>query len=519
MIPKASTSYSPHSRPISRKAGRGGRNRVSISLGAFLLAYCFTPIGTSANARQLDMAGADALVVEALKQWQVPGAAVVVVERGRIMYLKGHGVRELGRPEPVTPDTLFPLASCTKAFTSTLTAMLADDGKLNWDDPVRKHLPDFRLSDPLASDGVTLRDLLCHRTGLASHDELWYGSPWPVAEQVRRAGLLALAHPFRTTFHYQSVMYSAAGLASARVSGTPWDDLVRKRIFEPLGMRGAICTSKGEQRATPHRIDRDGKLVPIPWYEQPEPNPAGSIHLTARDLASWLLFQLGDGTWQGKRLISDKNFAETHMPQIVQRLEGVTAATNPETTMMSYGLGWVVQDYRGTLVWAHTGIIDGFRAQIAIAPKAGYAVAVLSNRHETRMNLALVNAMIDRLIGPVTRDWNEYLKRVVAREEEVVREAKANRERIRRQSSMPRPMPEYVGAYEHPAYGECVVKLAEGEGLQWRWLNRRAPMIWDQADQFHLELQGLREPPAIFEIIDGHASALQLFGVTFAKKR
>jgi CubicO group peptidase (beta-lactamase class C family) len=483
----------------------------------WLLAFCFVLLGSgTALGRQLDMTGADALVVDALKQWQVPGAAVIVVERGRIMYLKGHGVREIGRSEPVTPDTLFPLASCTKAFTATLIGMLADDGKVDWDDPVRKHLPDFRLSDPLANDEVTLRDLLCHRTGLASHDELWYGSGWPITEQVRRAGLLPMAHPFRTRFHYQSVMFSAAGLASARAVNMNWDQLIRKRIFDPLGMRGAVCTSKGEQRASPHRTDSNGRLARIAWYEQSEPNPAGSIHLTGRDLAMWMLFQLGGGDWQGKRLITEKNLTETHTPQMVQRLEGVTAATNPETNMMSYGLGWVVQDYRGTLLLAHTGVIDGFRAQIAIAPKAGYGVAVLSNRHETRMNLALVNSILDRLIGPNTRDWNDYLRRVVAREEELSQEAKTKRDQVRQQST-PRPLDEYAGTYAHPAFGECVVAEA-GTALQWKWQSRLCGMVWDTADEFHVDLPSLREPPVRFETSNGKAVSMQLFDVTWKRK-
>ncbi len=478
----------------------------------WLLAVVLMALPLPAQARQLDTTTIDGLVADALQQWQTPGAVVVIVNRERVVYLRGHGVRELGKPDLVTAETLFPLASCTKAFTATLAAMLVDDGKMTWDDPVRKHLPDFRLNDPVANQAVTLRDVLSHRTGLASHDELWYRSPWPVSEQIRRAGFLPLAHEFRKAFHYQSVLYSAAGLATASAGGQSWDSLVRQRIFEPLGMKAAICTSNGPQRAMPHRPDHNGKLVTIPWYEQPQPNPAGSIHLTGNDLVPWLMFHLGDGTWQGKRLISASNLAETHTPQIVQTLEGVVAATHPETKEMSYGLGWVIQDYRGNLLWTHTGLIDGFRAQIALAPQAGYGIAVLSNRNETRMNLALVNTILDRMLGAPSRDWNAYLQKVVADETATSRANLDERDRIRQASTPPRSFAEYVGNYQHPALGDCTIFLSGGS-LAWRWRGTVTPMTWDTGDQFHVDVPGLSEQVITFTIDSRKTKSMKLFDV------
>src|SRR5438067_7303810 len=148
----------------------------------------------------------DALIQEAMQAWEVPGASVAVVQGDEVIYLKGFGARELGRDERVTPDTLFAIGSTTKAVTTAAMAMLVDDGKMAWDDPVRKHLPSFRLSDPLADRDVRIRDLLCHRTGLRGHDLLWYRAPWPPEETVRRVGLLPLDRPFRTAFQYQSTM-------------------------------------------------------------------------------------------------------------------------------------------------------------------------------------------------------------------------------------------------------------------------------------------------------------------------
>src|SRR5262249_27081546 len=152
------------------------------------------------------------------------------------LLLKGFGVRERGRAEPITPDTVFPLASCSKAFTTTLLAMLVDDGVMDWDDPVRKHLPGFKLPDANADALLTIRDLLCHRSGIGGHDLLWYHAPWNIDETLKRAQLLPLDYPFRAGFKYSSIPFLAAGRAIEKRTGKKWEDLVRTRICEPLQM-------------------------------------------------------------------------------------------------------------------------------------------------------------------------------------------------------------------------------------------------------------------------------------------
>jgi CubicO group peptidase (beta-lactamase class C family) len=448
-------------------------------------------------ARQLDAVTTDRLCEEALRAWDVPGMAVVVVAPDRVLWLKGYGRRDVDADRPVTPDTVFPLASCSKAFTTALAAMLVDEQKLGWDDPVRKYLPDFHLADPFADAAVTLRDLFTHRTGLASHDFLWYRAPWPLAEIVRRAGRLPLEKPFRTTFQYQSVMYTAGGFAVAGAGGDSWEALVRRRIFEPLDMSSARCTTPTARqvpdRATPYRADRDGKLRPVPWYVQAEPNPAGSVHVSARDLAAWLRFQL-TGTAGGRRLVSPAALEETHTPQIVIPMNDAARTSNPDTTQLSYGLGWVVQDYRGHLLVSHGGVIDGFRAHITLLPRDGFAVAVLSNRHLTRMNFALSNNLVDRVLGLTPRDWNAYFQKVVRREEELKREARRKRDDERRPDQAPSgPLADYAGDYDHPAYGRARVTL-EGGSLRWNWNSFRGGLTRHHGDVFELENESLDDP-------------------------
>jgi CubicO group peptidase (beta-lactamase class C family) len=384
--------------------------RQTLTRSALLL---MALISAAARAESPDPAAIDALVDEALKAWQVPGAAVAVVHGEKVLYLKGTGVKDLQTRKPVTPDTVFPLASCTKGFTTTAMAMLVDEGKMGWDDPVRKHLPSFRLADPLADANVTLRDLVTHRTGLAGHDLLWYRSPWAVDEILRRISQIRPERSFRSGFQYQSIMFMAAGRALESASGETWNDFVRKRLFEPLGMTGATFTTgeaeKSRDRATGHRKKKNGEVEATPWYPMEAPNPAGSVNANARDLARWASFQLGDGSFRGKRLVSAANLGETHTPQTIIRLEGAEKALNPFTTQISYGMAWVIQDHRGQLLVSHAGSIDGFRCHITLVPRANLGIVILSNLQGTRMNLALSNSLVDLLLGFPHKDWNGYL--------------------------------------------------------------------------------------------------------------
>jgi CubicO group peptidase (beta-lactamase class C family) len=476
----------------------------------------------SVSARRLDPATLDAVVETALRTWDVPGVAVVVVSPERTLWLKGYGLRDVAANEPMTPDTLFPLASCSKAFTTTLAAMLVADGKLAWDDPVRKHLPNFHLVDPLADASVTLRDLFAHRAGLANNDFLWYRAPWPLADAVKRTCRMPLAKPFRTTFQYQSAMYTAAGFAEAQAGGDSWEAQVRRRIFEPLGMKSARCMTpsagQAPDRASPYRAAGDGQIRPIPWYVQTEANPAGSVHVSARDLAGWLRFQLGDGTFDGKRLVTAAALGETHTPQIVIPMDDAIRAANPDTVQMSYGLGWVIQDYRGHELVSHGGVIDGFRAHITLMSRDGFALALLSNRHQTRLNQALTNTLIDRLLGLTPRDWNDYFQRLEKRTNDLKREARTERDKLRRpDQALPRQLTDYIGEYDHPAYGRAHVTVEDGK-LVWQWSTFRGVLAHHHGDEFDLENEILDNPPLSFQA-DGAGKTSKMIFLNLEFKR
>lgn len=442
------------------------------------------------RAADPEPAAVDRVIADALTAWEVPGAALVVVRGDQVAILKGYGRKHLDRPEPVTPDTVFPLASCTKAFTATLLAMLVDEGKLGWDDPVRDRLPGFRLSDPHADALVTMRDLLAHRTGVGGHDLLWYRSPWGVDEVLKRIDKIPLDYPFRGGFDYSSLMYMAAGRAAARQIGEPWEKLVRDRITAPLGMTGVTFTTKDipptADRAGGHRRAKTGKVEPMAWYEMAEPNSAGSVNATARDLAAWLKFQLAGGVVSGQRLVSEKNLTETRMPQTIIRLEGAARAMNPDTHQLSYGLGWVVGDHRGKLVVAHGGQIDGFRVQITFLPEEKIGFAVLNNLHETRMNQAITNGLIDLYCGLPGRDWNGFFRKFVADTAAAKQAALDARNKARDPNTKPSLALEgYAGEYEHPAFGKVKIAAAGGK-LVLQWSTFRCPLEHFQNDVFRI---------------------------------
>jgi CubicO group peptidase (beta-lactamase class C family) len=507
---------------------------------AVLVLFSFPQHGL---AQTVDSDGVDAITQDALKFWHAPGVVVGIVRNDWVIYLKGHGVKEFGKPDPVTPDSIFPLASCTKAFTTTAMAMLVDEGKMNWDDPVRKHVEFFHLSDPAADALVTLRDLVSHRTGVGPHELLWYRAPWSQEETIRRIGKVKLDYPFRSGFRYQTTMFTTAGWAigtasprrqepASRVASAPgaggitdpprpltaWVDFVQKRILDPLEMKStSLTTTKAlasPDHASPHRLNSEGQLEVIPRYPMDKPEPAGSVNSCARDLCQWARFQLAQGTFAGKRLVSTKNLQETHAPQTIIRLEGTVRDMNPDTTQISYGMGWVIQDYRGQLLISHAGAIDGFRAHITLIPKAKIGILLLNNLDKTNMNLAVSNSLVDLLLGLPKKDWNAYVGEQVRKQESTARERYLEREKQRKPESKPSlPLAAYAGNYADPAYGTAVITLKDGS-LVWKWSSFNCRLDHFADDTFTIDSDLLGHTRVQFVVSsDGKVNTMKVMDV------
>lgn len=458
----------------------------------------------------------DDLVRSTLAEWEIPGLGLVIATADEVLHAAGYGVKELGRPDPVTPDSLFAIASTTKAFTTCAIAMLVDEGRMGWDDPVRRHLPWFRLKDPLADAEVRIRDLLCHRTGMPRHDMLWYRSPWTREEIARAQADAPPSAGFRERYQYTNNMYMVAGLALEAASGLSWEEFVRARIFEPLGMRGANLTWEAAcaspDRATPHRATRTRPPHPIEWLNFDAEGPGGTINAGPRDMGRWLRFQLGRGELAGRRLVSRENLEVTRTPHIPVPPEGLEAEIRERsgTVQVSYGLGWSIWDYRGHAVLSHNGAIDGFRATVALAPRHDLGIGVFVNRGLTRGHEALRNLLLDRLLGLPPLDWHGFLKDVLDRttaEEQRKRHERADKRVPDTRPS--RPLSAYTGSYRNPAYRTARVE-EEGEGLALSWSTFRFPLRHRHFDQFEVEDEDTEVESQVCFSLDGEGQVVRL---------
>lgn len=456
-------------------------------------------------------------VEEALRQWSVPGCVVLVVDRDQILYFQAHGRRHFAREQPLAKTHLFPMASCTKAFTTTLLAMLVEDGTLHWDDRVRQHLPDFHLADAEADRQATLRDLLTHRCGVEGHDLLWYHAPWDIQESIRRLGKVAPSYPFRGGFAYQSILVAAAGLAATQTAGRPWESLMQARIFTPLGMTSAVCHDRQlspAQRPIGHRQTLNGRLETVPWYPLETPNPAGTILLAAADLAPWLRLHLNQGRHADQQLIAANVLAETHQPQTPIPLDATNRRLNPDTKALAYGMGWVVRDHRGHRELAHAGKIDGFLVHLTLLPDAGYGLAILGNLERTRMNLALSNTLVDYLLDLPPQDWHHYFQQLQAEDRRHRQEQLTALEQSRQPDQEPSlPLEAYAGIYHNPAYGQATIQHTPA-GLRWQWSSFERMLDHHHGDVFRIRDPHLLQAELLtFTRMDGQVGSFHMVGV------
>src|SRR5579884_93523 len=406
-------------------------------------------------------------------------------------------------------------------------ALLVDEGKMNWDDSPRKYVPYFHLSDPLVDQEVTLRDLVTHRTGLRDHRLLWYRSPWTQEERIRRFSPLPLDKPFRTTFQYQSTMFTVAGLAVAKASGMSCAEFVQKRLLDTLDMKATYFTTKETtkvlDKASPYTLDAEKRLQLMESYPMEVPEPAGSIQSNASDLGKWLLFQLNNQDINGKPLISARNREEMHTPQIVIPLDAVDRIQFPETTQLSYGLGWVIQDHFGHRLLEHAGAIDGFRCHFTLVPKCRLGIVLLCNLHQTRMNIALSNSLLEMLLGLPPHDWNAIVTEAQHRDEEEAKQKEREKQKHRHFDTRPsRELAGYTGAYEHPAYGTVRIRLENGR-LIWQWQRWRAALEHYHYDTFLLPIEDMGKPLVVFTLdAKGAAARMKVLGdlgVEFKRSR
>ena len=479
----------------------------------------------SVAQRAPDFAAFDKYVAQSVRDWNGVGLGISIVKGDSVVFSKGYGVIELGKPARVDEHTRFAIGSTTKAMTSAALAMLVDEGKLKWDDKVIDHIPELRLYDSYATRELTIRDLLTHRTGLPGTDLFWVNdeNTMPFSEVIRRLRYIRPTTSFRSTWNYQNVMYSLGGTLIERASGMSWDAFIRTRIFVPLGMNESealVSQIEGKPNvAVPHGEVRDTVRV-VPIRSTDLVASAGSVYSSVSDMSKWMRFVLDSGRVGTKRLISTANFEELVAPQMRAPMEQYPALELSKPHFFSYALGWFVQDYHGSTVWMHTGSINGMSAIIGLLPEERVGVFVLGNLDHIELRHALMYKAFDLYSAGPSRDWSADLKALLASKE---RPRPATPPGPRVATAKPTlAVEKYAGTYVDSAYGKVVVSVSNGElAAKWDKLDL-GPLDHFDYDIFRSRPKTpLANPvPLAFQLDgSGGVASVRLYGTTFMRTR
>lgn len=436
------------------------------------LLFLLAPVAGRAQTTPSDL---DAWVARSMKEFAVPGMAVAIVKDGKVVVAKGYGVRQLGAATPVDEHTMFGIGSNTKAFTTAALAMLVDEGKLAWDDPVYQRLPGFQMYDPYVSHEMTIRDLLTHRSGmgLGEGDLLIFPhTTYTRDEIIQRLRYMKPVSSFRSRYAYDNLLYIAAGQIIPAVVGTSWDDFVRQRIFLPLGMNHSNLSNaafqSGDDYAFPHS-SVDGQLQRIDFGNLDNAAPAGAINSCAADMAQWVILQLGRGQlpMSDQRLFSAKRSREMWSAEtILPMADPPPSLAALQSNFAAYGLGWELRDYRGRKMVGHTGGVGGFVSRVMLVPEENLGVVVLTNAEEGGAFDAILYHVLDSYFKLPPTDWIAAYKAAKAGDDEAAAEVEKKQAHARAADSTPSlPAESYAGVYADAWYGTATIQWENGKLL------------------------------------------------------
>jgi CubicO group peptidase (beta-lactamase class C family) len=435
---------------ITGKFSQGGQSFP------FTLARAADPAAKAKKALE----GFDEVVAKGLALLKVPGAAIAVVKDNEVILAKGYGFRDVENKLPMTADTIMAIGSSSKAFTAFTLGTLVDQGKVEWDKPVRNYIPWFRLYDAQAGERLTPRDLVTHRSGLPRHDLVWYNNRTATREQlVRSLAYLPPTADLREKWQYNNMMFLTAGYLVETLTGKSWEDSVRALVFEPLGMSrsnfSVLESQKDKDFALPYD-ERDSKIQKIPFRDITLIGPAGSINSTVNEMSRWAMVHINGGKFEGKEVIGANTLADLHTPYMTTG--GVS--TRPDITAPDYALGWMVDNYRGHGRVHHGGNIDGFSAMVSFLPADGLGFVILTNKNGAGLPELLVRTAADRILGLEAVDWLGDAAKKRAEGEAVGKKAEEKKMTRRRPGTAPaHKFDEYAGDYRHPGYGDLIVTL------------------------------------------------------------
>lgn len=436
---------------------------------ARLITVVFLFCSSFALSQRVDLRKIDHYTENARKEWDCPGLAIGIIHNDSVVFAKGFGTISSDSEKPVDANTLFGIASNTKAFTAAAIATFVDDKKIEWDEKVVQLLPYFRLYNDYVTNEITLRDILSHRTGLRtfSGDLIWYGSEHKPREIIERARYLKPAYGFRAHYGYSNIMYLTAGEIVASLHGKSYENFIIEKFFKPLGMERSNVSirhqKKDENVAQPH-AKVDGKWIPIPYVNWDNIAPAGAINSTVNDMLKWIRLQLNRGQLDNKVYWSERQSREMWLPQTIDNVSSFSERLHPSKHFSAYGLGWDLFDFYGYKIVNHSGGLDGMISHVFMIPELNIGCVILSNS-ATSLPYALMHQYLEILIGdPNENDWSATYLGFAKGYEEYVEEKNKEKERIRKKGVSPTfDMKNYTGIYSGNVYGNAKVDIREGK--------------------------------------------------------
>jgi len=428
---------------------------------------------------QITSSQIDEVVERTLKTFDVPGIAVAVVKDGKVIHSKGYGVKSILTKEKINENTLFGIASNSKAFTSASLAILVDEGKIKWDDKVIKYLPDFKMYNDYVTNEFTIRDLLTHRSGLglgAGDLMIWPdGSDFKAEDIIKNIQYLKPVSGFRTKYDYDNLLYIIAGEIVHKASGQTWNEFVETRIFKPLDMKNTGSTwnrlKDTSNVITPH-VPIDGKLKAISRYKNQMFDAAAGIYSSVNDMSKWAIMQLNEGKFGNQKLFSEKEHAEMWTPQTLMP----NKTTPPYNSLFkAYGLGWQLTDVKGKLQVSHTGGLEGIVTQVTMIPELNLGIIVFTNQQSGAAFTAITNTIKDSYLGiePIDHvtQLSEKAKATEENADKVTEEVWAT---VAKNKNQKIDFKKYIGTYKDNWLGEVVISEKKGKLY---FASKRSPQL------------------------------------------
>jgi len=430
----------------------------------FTFALLFSFSLSKAQVNDKRFAGLDTTFARVLKDWKAAGFAVAVIEKNKIVYTKGFGYRDYEKKLPVTPNTLFAIGSCTKAFTSSLLGLLQKDGKLDFDKPVRDYLPDLKFYNDAMNSMVTVRDMMCHRTGLPRHDLSWYFFPTTRDSFLYRIRFQEPTAGIREIYQYNNFMFLAQGVLAEKLSGRKWEQLIKQRIFDSLGMVQSNFSVKDMEKSSDaalgYTVEKDSIMEKIDYFNIDAMGPAGSINSSVTEMANWVITWIHGGKFNGKQVLPASYTSQAISSQMVSSA-GVPDKENPDVHMSAYGFAWSLSSYRGHYRVQHGGNIDGFSAITCFYPSDSIGIVVLANQNASAVPGIVRNILSDRMLNLSRKDWNTSSKKIADKAKADAKQAEAAKSSTAKKNTKPGyDWKSYEGLYTHAGYGSFDVSAA-----------------------------------------------------------